>query len=86
LAAFRALYNKSIEELRDDGIRRMEMAGADMIAVNDVGKAGSGFDVETNELHLFDTRGDYTHLPLTEKFRAAELLVDYMAERISRPG
>lgn len=84
LVAFRALYNKSPEELREDGIRRMEMAGADLIAVNDVGKPGSGFEVETNELHLFDATGDHTHLPLAGKFQAAELLVDYLAQRFPR--
>ncbi len=84
LVAFRALFQKNVKELREDGMRRMNTAGADMIAVNDIGKPGSGFEVETNELHLFDKKGDYTPLPLTGKFQAAEMLVDFIAARLEK--
>jgi len=76
LVAFRALFRKTVEELQRDGVRRMETAAADMIAVNDIGKAGAGFEVETNELHLFDKGGEHIHIPLSEKFAAAERIVD----------
>ncbi|MDY7029560.1 MAG: bifunctional phosphopantothenoylcysteine decarboxylase/phosphopantothenate--cysteine ligase CoaBC [Spirochaetota bacterium] len=76
LVAFRALFRKTVEELRNDGVRRMQTAAADMIAVNDIGKAGSGFEVETNEMHLFDKQGNHIHIPLTDKFTAAERIVD----------
>ncbi len=82
LVAFRALFRKTVEELQQDGVRRMETAAADMIAVNDIGKAGSGFEVETNELHLFDKEGDHLHIPLTDKFTAAEQIVDSIIMRL----
>jgi len=75
LVAFRALYHKSIEELAADGQARMKKAQADMIAVNDVGAAGAGFETATNELHLFDKNGKRTHIELSTKFRAAEVLI-----------
>jgi len=83
LAAFRALYHKSLDELRQDGIRRMDTAEADMIAVNDIGLPGAGFEVETNELHLFDKKGNYTHIEMSEKFAAAEKIVDFIIPRLS---
>lgn len=75
LVAFRALFHKSTEELAADGQARMKKAKADMIAVNDIGAAGAGFETSTNELHVFDTRGRRTHIELTTKFEAAELLI-----------
>lgn len=84
LLAFRALYHKSVEELKEDGTRRMTAASADMIAVNDIGRKGSGFEVETNELHIFDKEGKHTHIPTSEKFVAAERIVDILIEHIGR--
>ncbi len=76
LIAFRALFHKSVEELKTDGIARMKKARADMIAVNDIGAEGAGFEGTTNELHLFDKAGGHTHIPLTTKFKAAEQLIE----------
>lgn len=83
LAAFRALHHKTVEQLREDGISRMERAAADMIAVNDVADPDRGFESSSNELHLLDKEGSYTHIPLSDKFSAAEQLVDFMIPRLT---
>ena len=83
LVAFRALYKKSVEELAEDGRERMKKAKADMIAVNDIGAQGAGFETATNELHVFDRSGQQTHIELSTKFRAAEKLVKTIAARLS---
>ncbi len=83
LVAFRALFHKSAEELAKDGQARMKKAKADMIAVNDVGAAGAGFESSTNELHVFDAQGRKTHIELTTKFAAAELLIQTIAKQVN---
>ena len=81
LVAFRALFHKSEAELAKDGQARMKKAKADMIAVNDVGASGAGFESSTNELHVFDSQGRKTHIELTTKFEAAELLIQTIAKQ-----
>ncbi|MCF7947543.1 MAG: phosphopantothenoylcysteine decarboxylase, partial [Spirochaetia bacterium] len=84
LVAFRALFKKTAEELTKDGLARMKKAKADMIAVNDVGAEGSGFETATNELHLFDSSGGWTHIGLSTKFQAAEQLIKAVATRLGQ--
>lgn len=82
LVAFRALFQKTQEELASDGLARMKKAKADMIAVNDVGAEGSGFETATNELYLFDSYGGRTHIELSTKFQAAEQLIKVVAAQL----
>ncbi len=82
LVAFRALFHKTVEELAADGQARMKKAKADMIAVNDIGAEGAGFETSTNELHLFDKDGKRTHIRLTTKFKAAEQLIASIADHL----
>jgi len=84
LVAFRALFKKTAEELAEDGLARMKKAKADMIAVNDVGAEGAGFETATNELHLFDPSGGWMHIALSTKFQAAEQLINVVATRLGR--
>ncbi|MDZ7793748.1 MAG: bifunctional phosphopantothenoylcysteine decarboxylase/phosphopantothenate--cysteine ligase CoaBC [Spirochaetia bacterium] len=84
LVAFRALFQKTKEEMASDGLARMKKAKADMIAVNDVGAKGSGFETATNELHLFDSAGGRTHIKLSTKFQAAEQLIKVVAAQLGR--
>ncbi|ADK80846.1 bifunctional phosphopantothenoylcysteine decarboxylase/phosphopantothenate--cysteine ligase CoaBC [Sediminispirochaeta smaragdinae] len=82
LIAFRALHKVSEEELRKDALARMKKASADMIAVNDVSKEGSGFETETNQLHLFFKDGEEIDLPLSLKDAAARRLLLEAARRL----
>ncbi len=82
LVAFRALFQKTAKEMAADGRARMKKAKADMIAVNDVGAEGSGFESATNELHLFDSSGEGTHIKLSTKFQAAEQLIKAVAAQL----
>jgi phosphopantothenoylcysteine decarboxylase/phosphopantothenate--cysteine ligase len=76
LVAFRAQTNMTEEELLRDAFERLKTAKADLIAVNDIGKAGSGFEEDTNELFVIDDTGKQYHIPNTSKSDAAETLVN----------
>lgn len=82
LVAFRALQGKSTEELIADAHQRLLSAKADLIAVNDVGAANTGFESDTNELFLVDADRKIEHIPLATKRAAADRLVAAIAGRL----
>jgi phosphopantothenoylcysteine decarboxylase/phosphopantothenate--cysteine ligase len=79
LVAFRALEGKRAEELKQNARARMEKAGADFIALNDVSRKDAGFESDRNELYLLGTGGTEEFIPLTSKFTAAERIVARIA-------
>jgi phosphopantothenoylcysteine decarboxylase/phosphopantothenate--cysteine ligase len=65
--------------------RKLVAKHLDLIVANDVSKAGSGFDVETNEVILID--GDTEErLPLMTKDAVAALLLDRLERILSGSG
>jgi phosphopantothenoylcysteine decarboxylase/phosphopantothenate--cysteine ligase len=60
-----------------EGRRKLAKKNLDLIAVNDIGSAHSGFETDANRLILIDNDG-VTELPHTSKARAADLLWDHI--------
>jgi phosphopantothenoylcysteine decarboxylase/phosphopantothenate--cysteine ligase len=83
LVAFRALYRKSPDDLSKDAASRMTKAKADVIAVNDVGSDGVGFESDNNEMRVFSKNGREYHIPFSDKFRVAERLVEIIAQLLT---
>jgi phosphopantothenoylcysteine decarboxylase/phosphopantothenate--cysteine ligase len=75
LVAFRAQHDLSKEELLDDARARAGRASADLIAVNDVSRAGTGFETDTNEMYLLGPDGFEEHIPLASKLDVAQRIV-----------
>ncbi len=82
LVAFRAQHDLEHSELMRDGRARMERAGADMIAINDVSKPGRGFESETNEMTLLFPDGTEVLVPMADKYAVARRILDVIATRI----
>ncbi|MHA1711376.1 MAG: phosphopantothenoylcysteine decarboxylase domain-containing protein, partial [Candidatus Freyarchaeota archaeon] len=55
---------------------------ADLIVVNDVGRKGVGFGVDTNEVFIVDAQRKVVHVPLTTKREVAKQLLDMIVEKI----
>lgn len=83
LVAFRALHDLSEDELLDDGKRRMAIADADMIAINDVSKAGRGFGTDTNEMLAVSRDGEIRKLELASKYEIGKKLLNIALEKIN---
>ena len=81
LVAFRALTGLTPEQLVENGYNRMEKAGADLIAVNEVTGEGVGFEVDTNELYVVDREKKVEHIQLTTKRAAADRLIDMIGRK-----
>lgn len=83
LVAFRALHDLTEDELLDDGRRRMAIADADMIAINDVSKAGRGFGTDTNEMLAVSKDGEIRKLELASKYEIGKKLLNIALEKIN---
>ncbi len=84
LVPFRAEHKLSNEDLIKSGYERLKGAKADLIAVNDVGRSGVGFGVDTNELFIVKKDQDVVHIPLAKKQEVARKLLDIIVKEIKR--
>ena len=82
LVPFKAEYALSDEQLVERGLRRLVEAEADLIVVNDVGRNGAGFGVDTNEVFIVDKEKKVVHVPLTTKREVARRIFDVITEKI----
>lgn len=82
LVAFRAEYKLSDEELIESAYQRLKAANADLIVVNDVGRKGVGFKVDTNEVFIVDKDRNIIHVPLTTKREVAKKLLENILARL----
>ena len=82
LVPFKAEYGLSNDELVERGYRRLMDAEADLIVVNDVGREGAGFGVDTNEGFIVDKERKVVHVPLTTKQEVARRIFDVIAEKM----
>jgi len=82
LVPFRAEHNLSDKELVEKACELIEEAGADLVAVNDVGRKGVGFGVDTNEVYIVDKNKAVIHVPLATKREVAKRLLDVIIKRV----
>ena len=59
--------------------RKLHEKNADLIVANNVKAEGAGFGTDTNIVSLFKRDGTVTHLPLMEKKRVAEKIIEEIA-------
>lgn len=84
LVAFRAQHDLSIDDLLADARARAAKADADLIAVNDVSRAGAGFEADTNEMYLIGRDGREEHVPMASKLDVGRSIVATIARQL--PG
>lgn len=82
IVAFRALPQSNEELLKADGLKRLQKASADFIAINDVSAPHCGFESDSNRLLILDSQGELTDTGLVSKKVAARFLL----QRISNKG
>ncbi len=69
------------EKIQEEGRRKLLNKNLDMIAVNDIGKETSGFEVDTNRLLLIDNE-NVVELPLASKLETANMLWDHILKNL----
>ncbi len=84
IVAFKTESNVSENELVDEAFQILREKNADLVAANDVGKQGVGFQTDTNELYVVDGQKTVIHIPLSDKRNVARQLVDLAVTRLKR--
>jgi len=83
VVAFKTEHKVSDEELVNEANTILEEKNADLVAANDVGREGVGFQTDTNELFVVDGRKHVVHIPLSDKHSVARQLVDLTIKKLN---
>ena len=70
------------ENLLKNARKKLSQKKLDLIVVNDVSAADSGFAVDTNRVTLMDSAGEEVALPLLTKEEVAERILDRVVEKL----
>jgi len=82
IVAFKTEHNVSNEELISEAFEILSEKTADLVAANDVGHEGVGFQADTNELYVVDAMKNIVHIPLSDKRNVARQLVDLAVKKL----
>ena len=70
------------DDLEKNARLKMAKKNLDMIAANIVGSSVSGFKTDTNKVKLFFKDGSSFDIPLMEKDKVADILIDHVIEKM----
>ncbi len=82
LCAFKAESNLSAKELIGRADKRLKEVGLDLIIANDIGKPGSGFTTDTNEVFIINNR-ESIHVPLVSKKEVAYNILEIIRKDLN---
>jgi phosphopantothenoylcysteine decarboxylase/phosphopantothenate--cysteine ligase len=72
------------DDVAGRGRRKLQRKGVDLLVVNDVSAAETGFDHDTNAVSILKADGSSTEIPLTSKYAVANAVLDsVIAHRIA---
>ena len=78
---FLAGFAAETEDLDKNALIKLKKKNLDMIAANLVGSSDSGFKAETNKVKLFFKDGSFVDIPLMDKKKVADILLDHIIEK-----
>lgn len=84
LVAFKSDQDLSKDELVSEAFEIIKEKNADLVAANDVGIEGRGFQSDTNEFYVVDNQKTVVHIPLANKRQVARELVDLALARLKK--
>lgn len=76
LIGFKAVYKEKEKDLIKIGLQKLKDSSSDFIIVNDVGKEGVGFGVDTNEVYIISPTGLLAKIEKAEKKEIARKILD----------
>ncbi|MCD4677155.1 MAG: bifunctional phosphopantothenoylcysteine decarboxylase/phosphopantothenate--cysteine ligase CoaBC [Desulfobacula sp.] len=68
-------------DLEKNALLKIEKKNLDMIAANLVGSSDSGFKADTNKVKLFFKDGSFVDIPLMDKSKVADILIDHIINK-----
>ncbi|NYT04461.1 MAG: bifunctional phosphopantothenoylcysteine decarboxylase/phosphopantothenate--cysteine ligase CoaBC [Candidatus Methanofastidiosa archaeon] len=83
IVGFKAEYSVSEDQLIKKAYERLQSSNMDLIIANDVGKELRGFESKTNEVYILDKAKKVSHLPLEEKDKLSEKIVNIIKKYLN---
>jgi len=83
VVGFKAEYALSEDQLIRKAYDRLQCSSMGLIIANDIGKESRGFESKTNEVFVIDRTKKVIHLPLEEKGKLAEKIVDIIKKYLN---
>ena len=68
-------FSAETEDLETNARKKLKAKGLDLIVANEVGRADSGFETETNRVTLISADGSAEALPMMDKSLVAEAVI-----------
>ena len=62
--------------------QKLENKSLDLIVGNYIGRADTGFSSDTNEVWIYSADGTPKHIPLSDKSKVANEILNYLAEKL----
>ena len=78
LIGFKAVYKETEKKLIKLGVEKLKESNSDYIIVNDVGRKGIGFAVDTNEVYIISPKGLLVKIGKASKIEVAKKILDYI--------
>lgn len=78
LIGFKAVYKETEKNLVRLGLEKLKESNSDYIIVNDVGRKGIGFAVDTNEVYIVSPKGLLAKIAKAPKTEVAKKILDYI--------
>ncbi|MRR56935.1 MAG: bifunctional phosphopantothenoylcysteine decarboxylase/phosphopantothenate--cysteine ligase CoaBC [Deltaproteobacteria bacterium] len=69
-------------ELVENAVKKLEQKNLDMVIANDVTREGAGFTVDTNIVKILYRDGGIEDMPLMDKGKLADLILDRVVEKL----
>jgi phosphopantothenoylcysteine decarboxylase/phosphopantothenate--cysteine ligase len=72
------------DDLVANARQKLQRKNLDLMVANDVGRAGAGFDADTNAVKILDPVGGVEDVPLLSKREVADRILDRVAALLAR--
>lgn len=72
------------ENIRENALDKLYSKNIDIIVANDVSCEDRGFESDYNAVHIFDIKGDSEEIPLMNKYKVANKILDYVMSYYSK--
>jgi phosphopantothenoylcysteine decarboxylase/phosphopantothenate--cysteine ligase len=69
-------FSAETEDLEKNALKKLRAKRLDLIVANEIGSPDAGYETDSNRVTIYSSDGSSQNLPLMEKYRVAEAVID----------
>jgi phosphopantothenoylcysteine decarboxylase/phosphopantothenate--cysteine ligase len=73
------------EDLEKNALKKLQAKRLDLIVANEIGSPDAGYETDTNRVAIYSSDGSSQSLPLMEKYRVAEAVIERLIALMEKP-